>query len=357
MTAKAGCGIPYASFLGRVSHFDWCDNDEKFEQLWELVHKRLMRLLHGSFETPLQAVKSGLCDPVRVFVKPEPHKREKIEQGRFRLIASISIVDQLVARMLFRTQNEEELSKYPLIPSKPGLGFSQDTQVLGFTMNLADLAGTTPENFISKWDEFCVPTDCSGFDWSVPEWLLQDDLAVRNALTIDLNENLKKMRSTWLSCFCSSVFCLSDGLLLAQTEPGIQKSGSFNTSSTNSRIRYMASLYAGASWCVTMGDDALESRDTDLSVYSQLGLKCERAEELDFCSHLFRSPSQVIPKNVAKMVFGLLCGVSPTHENQNARLQWLQAYSSIMEEMRHMPIEEKRKVQEALGMIGDLKSE
>lgn len=352
LKAQAGCGVPYAAHNGRRSHGDWCFDLQSAEDLWELVSTRLFRLLHREFETPVQAVQEGLVDPIRLFVKPEPHKLEKIRNRRFRLIASVSIVDQLVARMLFRDQNEIELLMHNTIPSKPGQGFSQDEQVLNFTESVATLAGCPSNELVENWSKYLIPTDCSGFDWSVPMWLLEDELAVRNALTLECPQGLRKMRETWLSCLGESVFCLSNGLLLAQTSPGIQKSGSFNTSSTNSRMRYMLALYAGAEWAVTMGDDALESVSADLTQYARLGIKCERAEEFDFCSHLFRAPSVVIPKNLDKMVFGLLCGVSPESGISDDRQRWLMAFQSILEEMRHLPQSYVDNLIEQLG-LGD----
>nr|WHE44923.1 putative RNA-dependent RNA polymerase P1-P2 fusion [Pea enation mosaic virus 1] len=353
LKGQAGSGVPYAAFSGRKTNDKWVFDHESTEDLWETVRDRLFRLLNQDFINPVQAVKDGLVDPIRLFVKLEPHKMEKIRNKRYRLIASVSIVDQLVARMLFRDQNEEELLQHMAIPSKPGLGFSQDHQVLAFTESVAALAGTSAQDLVDDWSRYLTPTDCSGFDWSVPMWLLEDDLAVRNELTLGLPHGLRKMRETWLKCLGQSVFCLSNGLLLAQTSPGIQKSGSFNTSSTNSRMRYMLALYAGASWAVTMGDDALESVGSDLSRYARLGIKCERAEEFDFCSHLFRAPDVVIPKNLEKMVYGLLSGTSPESPLLADRFSWLSALQSILEEMRHMPRDFVDMLIEHLG-VGDL---
>ncbi|WCH76245.1 P1-P2 fusion protein [Ageratum virus 2] len=350
MKADAGCGVPFAGYNNQTTHGDWCFDDESYHNLESLVFARLHRLRTINFSDPVQAVRDGLCDPVRLFVKPEPHKREKIANKRYRLIASISIADQLVARMLFRLQNERELELHMQIPSKPGLGFSKDEQVLSFVEQVASLASTTPEQLVASWPSYIIPTDCSGFDWSVQAWMLEDELEVRNRLTLNLSPELRRMRAGWLRCLSQSVFCLSSGVLLAQTEPGIQKSGSFNTSSTNSRVRFMASLYAGAPWCVTMGDDALEGVGSDLSVYEGLGLKCERADEFDFCSHIFQAPHKVIPKNISKMIFNLLCGVSPAHQSLKDRSTWWQAFGSIDEEMRHLPEASRREIYEALGV-------
>lgn len=40
------------------------------------------------------------CDPIKVFVKQEPHKRKKLDEGRLRLISSVSLIDTIIDRIL-----------------------------------------------------------------------------------------------------------------------------------------------------------------------------------------------------------------------------------------------------------------
>ena len=70
--------------------------------VWKCVEQRLKALCTCVCdEMPAEElVKAGLCDPIRVFVKNEPHSSKKLEEGRVRLIMSVSIVDQLVERVL-----------------------------------------------------------------------------------------------------------------------------------------------------------------------------------------------------------------------------------------------------------------
>lgn len=68
----------------------------------------------------------------------------------------------------------------------------------------------------------------------------------------------------------------------------------------------MCAKYAGASWAIAMGDDALESVDTDLSVYKDIGLKVEVSGQLEFCFHIFEKPDLAIPVNVGKMLYKLI---------------------------------------------------
>nr|WNK15295.1 MAG: RNA-dependent RNA polymerase [Polerovirus monocotyledonae 2] len=249
-------------------------------------------MLTVSFEdmTAEQLVQNGLCDPIRLFVKGEPHKLSKLIEGRYRLIMSVSIVDQLVARVLFQNQNKREIALWRAIPSKPGFGLSTDEQTRDFVSSLSAVVGTSPETLCDSWKSLVRPTDCSGFDWSVAYWMLEDDITVRNHLTLELNEATKRLRNAWLKCISNSVLCLSDGTLLAQSLPGIQKSGSYNTSSSNSRIRVMAAYHVGADWAIAMGDDCLESPNSNLTEYKELGFKVEESEKLEFCSHIFEIP-------------------------------------------------------------------
>lgn len=346
----AGSGVPYASWNGRRTHADWFLDRLAAEELFELVWARLTRMLVYSFSTPEAAVQDGICDPVRVFVKGEPHKVSKLLEGRYRLIASVSLVDQLVARMLFQEQNKRELVAYQSLPSQPGMGLSTDDQVEEFTTRLASACGSSLSELFEDYRKWVVPTDCSGFDWSVPDWLLQDDMEVRNALTIDCAPELAVIRDVWLSCICNSVFCLSDGTLLSQTTSGIQKSGSYNTSSSNSRVRFMMSLYAGAPWCFAMGDDAIEGVGTNLARYGELGFKCEEAESFDFCSHVFRTPRVALPVNSGRMLFRLLCGHSPDSPDASAALNWYISFFSVLQALRHLPAFELAEILCAFGL-------
>jgi hypothetical protein len=341
MNADAGSGVPYSAVDNRSTHGHWIHDPEMMPVLTALVWMRTNRLSKLTAEqlshiTAEEAVKQGLCDPVRVFIKGEPHKLAKLRDKRYRLIMSVSVADQLVARLLFRRQNRRELELHNAIPSKPGMGFSSDNQVSHFIGVLSDQTGIPKEEVCSKWRDNIRPTDCSGFDWSVQDWMLDDEMEVRNRLTHNCPEILKRMRAAWLHCLKNSVLMTSDGMLLAQTVPGIQKSGSFNTASSNSKIRYMLAVFAGAAWAITMGDDALEDCHSDLEVYKLLGVKCEETTELEFCSHIFVSTDVALPAGVGKMLFGLLNRYNPATANEECLQKYTSAVTAVWEELRHV---------------------
>nr|QQZ00017.1 P2 protein [Pepper vein yellows virus] len=334
----AGIGVPYIAY-GRPTHKGWVEDPKLLPVLARLTFNRLQKMLEveSSDMSAEELVQAGLCDPLRTFVKREPHKQSKLDEGRYRLIMSVSLVDQLVARVLFQNQNKREIALWRANPSKPGFGLSTDEQVLEFVQALAAQVEVSPEELITSWKKYLVPTDCSGFDWSVAEWMLHDDMVVRNKLTLDLNPTTEKLRSAWLKCICNSVLCLSDGTLLAQRVPGVQKSGSYNTSSSNSRIRVMAAYHCGADWAMAMGDDALESVNTNLEVYKSLGFKVEVSGQLEFCSHIFRAPDLALPVNERKMLYKLIFGYNPGCGNLEVIANYIAACVSVLNELRHDP--------------------
>ncbi|ULN99194.1 RNA dependent RNA polymerase RdRp P1-P2 [Pterostylis polerovirus] len=335
---NAGVGVPYIAY-GLPFHNDWVADPQLLPVLAQLTFNRLQKMLEVSFEdmTAEELVQNGLCDPIRLFVKGEPHKLSKLVEGRYRLIMSVSIVDQLVARVLFQNQNKREIALWRAIPSKPGFGLSTDEQTMDFMDSLSAVVGASPETLCNHWQDLVLPTDCSGFDWSVAQWMLEDDMAVRNRLTINLSELTVRLRNAWLKCIGNSVLCLSDGILLAQSLPGIQKSGSYNTSSTNSRIRVMAAYHVGADWAMAMGDDCLESPNSNLDEYKDLGFKVEASEKLEFCSHIFETPTRATPVNVGKMLYRLIHGYNPECGNLEVVDNYLHAVISVLNELRHDP--------------------
>nr|AHA42475.1 RNA-dependent RNA polymerase [Sugarcane yellow leaf virus] len=334
----AGIGLPY-KLLHKDTHRQMVEDPKFLPLLTRLTWNRLQKMSQVDFQemTPEQLVREGLCDPIRLFVKGEPHKQAKLDEGRYRLIMSVSLVDQLVARVLFQAQNKREIALWRAIPSKPGFGLSTDREAREFIESLSKTVGCSPAEVIHGWRNKIVPTDCSGFDWSVADWMLEDDMEVRNLLTINNNELTRRLRACWLKCITNSVICTSGGVLYAQTHPGVQKSGSYNTSSSNSRIRVMAAFHCGADWAIAMGDDALESPNSNINAYQKLGFKVEVASQLEFCSHVFEQEDLARPLNVNKMLYRLIFGYNPACGNAEVLCNYLQAVASVLNELRHDP--------------------
>jgi hypothetical protein len=289
-------GVPYSSLGGTNAEV------LKYHQplIVDAVVDRIQRLLSIDTEGlgSRDLIQLGLCDPVRLFVKNEPHKEAKTKAGRFRLIMSVSLVDQLVERLISSRQNRAEIMRWESIPSKPGIGLD-DFSVATIWEQVAP---------VFKEGKL-METDISGFDWSVQEWELRLDMEARVKLC-SAGPLLTKVMMNRVYCTAHSVFSLSDGSLIEQLDGGIQKSGSYNTSSTNSRIRVMLAYMAGSPWCIAMGDDSLEYYvPGSLEIYSHLGhdIKDHRvaSQSFEFCSHQFQE-GVAAPVNWSKTLYRLL---------------------------------------------------
>jgi hypothetical protein len=292
---KATPGVPWVAF-GASKGYAWKAHQdyivdavlERLKLLSEVDSNYLKSL------TPLQLVEAGFVDPVKVHVKNEPHKREKLNTGRVRIISGVSLVDELVERLLCGLQNNTEICNWLTIPSKPGIGLTSDEQVAKFIDSI-------PPNPASS--------DVKGYDWCLHEWLFELDLDCRIRLAQAAREGVfhRVLRNRYI-CLCRSLFVTSDGCCFEQLFPGIMKSGSYLTSSTNSRIRYILALLVGAAWALTMGDDCLEDQVDDAHLkYQQLGIRIKeyKLNCNEFCSHEFRDGVGV-PLNFAKGLFRLV---------------------------------------------------
>lgn len=206
----------------------------------------LLRCDNAEEMSPLDLIKHGLMDPVKVFVKNEPHLKTKVSEQRFRLICSVSIVSNTIARMMYSVQNNMEIAQWDngKIPSMSGFGASKDSHV-AYLGALWSIQGKLAQ------------TDMSGWDWSVQEWQLQADAYRRIALC---NASPWFAKLIWVehAVMARKVFLLSDGRLFAQKHPGLMASGWYLTTSTNSFIRAMMCRRVGAGFYRVMGDDSVE---------------------------------------------------------------------------------------------------
>lgn len=333
---KSSPGYPYMR-LGRT-------NGELLAVHSGLVSQLATARLTAMATTPLELLRSytaaelvefGFCDPVRVFVKNELHSESKVLEGRFRLIMSVSIVDQIVERVLNGRQNNLEIESWQTIFSKPGMGLDDDG-LKSLEDQIARMANP-------------LSSDISGFDWSVSQEWLDLDARCRAILTGDrLEMHLKRS-----CCLGYSLFVLSDGTLLAQEGwRGVQKSGSYNTSSTNSRIRAMLALLVG-SWrgyqadVIAMGDDAVEdSPDDDLATsYLQLGFRLkEQSRDIEFCAYGYDLHGGYRPVRWHKMLASMLW-TKPRDELHKQEL-----LVALAHELRHSP--HRDRAMQAVAAVG-----
>jgi hypothetical protein len=257
----------------------------------------LLSTLDCSTMSPEDLVVCGCVDPVRLFIKGEPHSNRKVSQSRWRLIMAVSAVDQLVERILSDAQNKTEIANWKTIPSAPGVGLSDDKALRELYERIKSQPGELAE------------ADVTGWDWSVKQW----ELLLEGEMRADLCDATPWLRRIFLNreyCVANAVYLLPDGTLVDKTVPGVQCSGRYNTSSGNSRLRVLIALLCGADWAFAMGDDCLENYQPDaLEKYEALGhpLKMynKRDKEFEFCSLLF-TPTVIHPVDGTKTLFNLI---------------------------------------------------
>jgi hypothetical protein len=296
---QSGPGFPYA--LWAPSNKQLLDAELDF--IVELVVARLLKLGSKDFRsyTPSQLFKEGLCDPVKLFIKKEPHKLRKILEDALRLISNVSLVDQLEDRVLYSMQNELEIANYGTIPSKPGMGLHDE----GIKV--------IHQNVIDAGNRKLLSIDAKAFDWSQRGYCFEYDALLRCRL-YDLSPD------DWLvtvilnrhHCVANSLFVDSDGFVYEQLYPGIMLSGWYCTSSSNSHISILMCWLAKSSWAMAQGDDTLsEWIPTIEQVYKDNGMRLGQCEDVtsadfEFCSTRIQNGVGV-PLNVGKMVVNALC--------------------------------------------------
>lgn len=221
-------------------------------EVWSIVQERL---------------RNGEPDHIRLFVKLEPHKLKKLDEGRYRLISSVSVIDQLVDHMLFDELNNKMVDNYAEIPAKVGWSFTK-----GGWMQMPK----------EKW----VALDKSAWDWTVRPWMLEMCLHFRDMMYVgsrgadyELWRELAERR--YKELYDSPTFITSGGAVLRQLSKGVQKSGCVNTIADNSLMQVLLHLRCcfetnqKPEWLLVMGDDTLQRPQQDMSRYLEcMGQYC-----------------------------------------------------------------------------------
>lgn len=198
---------------------------------------------------------------VRLFIKQEPTKVSKLIEGRPRLIWSFNLYDQIVSQLVMLPSLEAEIKHWKVIPTKVGLS----------------TVGSSWDDFIRYLEfgavrnEQWLEMDKTGWDFSVPGWLLREEQAcrweLRNGRAETKNDNeFKTVFDAVYDGLCQSDVGFSDGTVVQQTTDFAMKSGHVLTISSNSRMQCLLKITASLDlWgrydgevIAAMGDDTLE---------------------------------------------------------------------------------------------------
>lgn len=277
-------GVPYVHLYGTTNRImfktsvDGVPDTTRVAQIWLIVKQR---------------IKDLDCDPIRLFIKPEPHKIKKIEEKRYRLISSVSVIDQILDHMVNDTMNDLMIKNHLLIAPK---------------------IGWTP--YMGGWKIMPVnghvSTDKSAWDWTVRPWLLQLWFQLRQ----DLCKTKNSLFQSWLrlaehrfKClFNKALFVTSGGYLLRAKYDGVMKSGSVDTLTGNSgmtwllerRVDLELGLERGeqigdipVAQKFIIGDDLVREIPVDLKAYknkfSQFAILKQVDSQVEFAGYRFRN--------------------------------------------------------------------
>lgn len=224
-------------------------------------------------------------DPIYAFGKPEPHKINKIREGRYRIISAVSLLDSLCDRLLFMpllTKIKKSITNTPV-----AVGWSPI-----FPVPFHHMMGGHHDSYLA--------IDKSSWDWTVQPWLLD---AVKGVLL-----EMVSAPSWWRShvskrfqhLFGNPVWKFQDGVEIVQAEPGIMKSGCYLTIWINSISQLilhhlavgMLSIEPGK--ILALGDDTIQvlSPEHDnryVETLSNMGftIKSHRTKVPEFCGFHF----------------------------------------------------------------------
>jgi hypothetical protein len=290
---------------------------ENFEDVVALVQCRI-RLLSlvdlDSLEamSPSDLVRRGFVDPMLVIEKNEPLKVDKFLQGKQRNIIACSVIDEIIDKLLFGPLNKNQVDRWGDISSCIGLGFTEDgiRKIFTAMLYLGLESGGKP----------LASSDVSGFEFCVQKWGYKGDF-LRRCAALGITPDHPFARLMWarMLCVMSSVFVFTNGDVVAQSFPGWQKSGTTNTSSTNTAIRLLLAFLVGSAAARAAGDDCVEAQVPDaVQRYAALGVKIKSydactPDDFEFCSHRFVRGHPPEPLNALKSFYKLCCE-TPTFE-------------------------------------------
>jgi hypothetical protein len=235
-------------------------------------------------EDPWERVKGGWFDPVMPFEKFEGHPERKAALNRWRIVTCMSLIDQLVERILYNDFVEPVKEDFPNSGVVIGIGFT-------------DMQGKEFAESVAR--EGLLSTDISGMDRSLDASYPRACIARRcDALPSVGFDRYRRAMHRQNECTLDPVFAVltfGRAELYVSPEPKGMLSGRFVTTYFNSEMRTDMAFLTGASFVRACGDDCLEFHEDPSDIpakYRDLGFTVRDPVVLDerhieFCSHSY----------------------------------------------------------------------
>lgn len=266
-------------------------------------------------------VEWGLADPVRVFKKNEAEPSRK-PLGR--IVNGVSLVDQIITRMIFTNFNSKCGELYPNSPNMKGIGFSDDLATKSWLEfhRLTVTHATKDPNITPK------SSDISGWEKAFSMGCAMIFTTVFSLTCSNYEEHRSDIDNYmgWWRYKTLGRLCIDDmGYVFSLNRHLGQNSGDLETTESNGAARNGVALENGSAASKTAGDDCLDwtnkTIDEMIAGYRSKQIICRGAvdvinEEYPFCSHINKKigPGQAVSylSEVDKTIFKAFTGKKPS---------------------------------------------
>jgi len=237
-------GLPFSRYYTlNKDLFGWNGvtvDDAKTKVVYAALQQRFRELARGP-----------ALDPIALFVKPEPHKLSKRDKQAWRIIHNVSIIDNLVCRVLLGRFFSRSIELYRDIPSKAGWAPSSG----GYAWLLNQLPGMK------------LMADKSAWDFTCQGWVVEAFAGLIDRLYPDSTPETKTILGHHLSALFGSCTLSIGPARIKQRTRGVLKSGWYGTIGFNSvaqvALHVLAAIRLKEDWRVSvphsLGDDTVQT--------------------------------------------------------------------------------------------------
>jgi hypothetical protein len=280
-------GFPYRQFY--TTNKQVIDNE--LDSIIKLAVARvcLMRTRDLSGFTTEALVLMGARDPLSPIIKNEPHKSSKVITGKYRVVQCLSIVDQIVERVIFGQFPGTCINSYPNLNMLAGIGFTDKmNQELGevYTAMCDKHPKYTPVTTdVITWDSRVSVPMVGGFVDTVFKSCSNPSAFLRQSL------------DNWCHVSVKTAYIVPSGVVFVKNVDGQTISGSTETTELNCVARGLAAMAVKSIDHRNNGDDCIEMTLLDktaiIAAYAKIGIpvrevEVQGRESFTFCSHNYR---------------------------------------------------------------------
>ncbi|APG75737.1 hypothetical protein 2 [Beihai sobemo-like virus 17] len=231
---------------------------------------RVNDLYHAVLNRFKQLETAPAMDPIFPFIKQEPHKKTKLEEGRVRIISGVSATDQIVADLLFMPELQSQM---------------QNTLYNGIAIGWAPNVPSGIVAFNEVTEGFDTCADKSSWDWTVVLWMVNFACQFFVSRATGCHEVLK---NHILAMLGPKKFKFRGGVFRTE-HPGVMPSGWKVTILLNSLWQKACHIMCGSPGKIlSMGDDTIQEpvQDSYWDKMAKLGPKIKEIRKdgvKEFC--------------------------------------------------------------------------